>query len=201
VSATAASKHTTTAAQSYIMPAGANITRDFTAVVDISPTASRDAAGISLAGSTGAESKYQIESVRAERVAKVRTAPERALDVEVANPMPHGLPQAHVAFGRVRAETTQSQSRLRTALRKSRSRLRQCFESSPMFEAEDQDGTKTLVIIELTVDAQGKLSARVVHGTLQDAKADRCLAHAIAEAPWALSPGTVLQLPLTLWAR
>ena len=35
--------------------------RDFTSVVDISPTASRDSAGISLAGTTGAESKYTVE--------------------------------------------------------------------------------------------------------------------------------------------
>ncbi|MEZ4451148.1 MAG: TonB-dependent receptor [Nannocystaceae bacterium] len=35
--------------------------RDFTAVVDLSPTASRDAAGIRLAGTTGAESKYVVD--------------------------------------------------------------------------------------------------------------------------------------------
>jgi hypothetical protein len=35
--------------------------RDFTAVVDLSPTASRDSAGIRLAGTTGAESKYVVD--------------------------------------------------------------------------------------------------------------------------------------------
>jgi len=35
--------------------------RDFTAVVDMSPTASRDAAGIRLGGTTGAESKYVVD--------------------------------------------------------------------------------------------------------------------------------------------
>src|SRR5690606_20300935 len=43
------------------LPVGSNTSRDFTAVVDIAPTASRDAAGISLAGTTGAESKYTVE--------------------------------------------------------------------------------------------------------------------------------------------
>jgi len=35
--------------------------RDFTAVVDLSPTASKDSAGIRLAGTTGAESKYMVD--------------------------------------------------------------------------------------------------------------------------------------------
>ena len=43
------------------LPVGSNTSRDFTAVVDLAPTASRDAAGISLAGTSGAESKYTVE--------------------------------------------------------------------------------------------------------------------------------------------
>ena len=43
------------------LPVGNSTSRDFTAVVDISPTASRDAAGISLAGTTGAETKYTVD--------------------------------------------------------------------------------------------------------------------------------------------
>lgn len=43
------------------LPVGSNTSRDFTAVVDISPTASRDAAGIALAGTTGAETKYTVD--------------------------------------------------------------------------------------------------------------------------------------------
>ena len=39
------------------LPVGANTSRDFTAVVDISPTASRDAAGITMAGTSGAPSR------------------------------------------------------------------------------------------------------------------------------------------------
>ncbi len=39
--------------------------RDFTAVVDMSPTASRDAAGVRLAGTTGAESKYVVDGQNA----------------------------------------------------------------------------------------------------------------------------------------
>ncbi len=43
------------------LPVGGDTSRDFTAVVDLAPTASRDAAGISLAGTTGAETKYTVE--------------------------------------------------------------------------------------------------------------------------------------------
>jgi Ca-activated chloride channel homolog len=44
-----------------MLPVGANISRDFTAVVELAPTAVRDTAGISLAGTTGVESKYTVE--------------------------------------------------------------------------------------------------------------------------------------------
>ncbi len=43
------------------IPVGNSVSRDFTAVVESSATASVDAAGISLAGTTGAESKYTVE--------------------------------------------------------------------------------------------------------------------------------------------
>ena len=43
------------------IPIGNSTSRDFTAVVEASATASTDSAGISLAGTTGAESKYTVE--------------------------------------------------------------------------------------------------------------------------------------------
>ncbi|HWB81842.1 MAG TPA: TonB-dependent receptor [Nannocystaceae bacterium] len=43
------------------IPIGSSTSRDFTAVVESSATASYDSAGISLAGTTGAESKYTVE--------------------------------------------------------------------------------------------------------------------------------------------
>ncbi len=43
------------------IPVGNSTSRDFTQVVESSATASRDSAGISLAGTTGAESKYTVE--------------------------------------------------------------------------------------------------------------------------------------------
>lgn len=43
------------------IPVGNSTSRDFTAVVESSATASTDSAGISLAGTTGAESKYTVE--------------------------------------------------------------------------------------------------------------------------------------------
>ncbi|MCA9650510.1 MAG: TonB-dependent receptor [Myxococcales bacterium] len=43
------------------IPVGNSTSRDYTQVVESAPTAIRDAAGISLAGTTGAESKYVVE--------------------------------------------------------------------------------------------------------------------------------------------
>lgn len=43
------------------IPIGTSTARDFTQAVEASPTASRDAAGLSLAGTTGAESKYTVQ--------------------------------------------------------------------------------------------------------------------------------------------
>lgn len=43
------------------IPVGASTSRDFTAAVETSATISRDSAGISLAGTTGAESVYSVE--------------------------------------------------------------------------------------------------------------------------------------------
>jgi hypothetical protein len=43
------------------IPVGSTVGRDFTQVVEVSATASRDAAGISLGGSTGAASRYGVE--------------------------------------------------------------------------------------------------------------------------------------------
>ena len=50
------------------IPIGSSTSRDFTAVVESSATASRDSAGISLAGTTGAESSYST-GVRGQSIA------------------------------------------------------------------------------------------------------------------------------------
>jgi hypothetical protein len=61
VQSTSSAAMTVSMEQARQLPVGSSTSRDFTAVVDIAPTASRDAAGISLAGTTGAESKYVVE--------------------------------------------------------------------------------------------------------------------------------------------
>jgi len=43
------------------IPIGTDVGRDFTQVVEASPNATRDAAGIAIAGTTGAESKYTVD--------------------------------------------------------------------------------------------------------------------------------------------
>jgi hypothetical protein len=46
------------------IPVGGTI-RDFTAVLDVTPTATRDAGGVRLAGTTGTESSYQVDGASA----------------------------------------------------------------------------------------------------------------------------------------
>ncbi len=57
----AASSMTVSMEDAKSLPVGGNTSRDFTAVVDLAPTATRDSAGISLGGTTGAESKYTVD--------------------------------------------------------------------------------------------------------------------------------------------
>jgi tetratricopeptide (TPR) repeat protein len=73
------------------MPVGSNTSRDFTAVIDMAPTASRDSAGISLAGTTGAESRYTLDDRRRRWSSKRWTARARGQRV---GPRIEGLPKS-----------------------------------------------------------------------------------------------------------
>lgn len=64
VAANAASAMTISMDEAKNLPVGSNTIRDFTAVVELAPTSSRDSAGISLAGTTGAESRYSVMAPR-----------------------------------------------------------------------------------------------------------------------------------------
>jgi hypothetical protein len=57
----ASSTHTVSKAEARYIPVGQSISRDFTQVVDLAPTALRDSAGISLGGTTSAESRYTVD--------------------------------------------------------------------------------------------------------------------------------------------
>lgn len=61
-------EHATGVEEAKKLPVGSATSRDFTAVVDLAPTAARDAAGISLAGTTGAESRYTIDGTDPARI-------------------------------------------------------------------------------------------------------------------------------------
>ena len=61
VASDASASMTISMAEAQNLPIGADTSRDFTAVVDLAPTATRDAAGISLAGTTGAETRYTLD--------------------------------------------------------------------------------------------------------------------------------------------
>jgi len=66
------------------LPVGSDTSRDFTAVVDLVPTASRDAAGISFAGTSARESYAKIRENRVESAAKAKRS-TFSIDVDTAS--------------------------------------------------------------------------------------------------------------------
>lgn len=64
------------------LPVGAATSRDFTAVVDVMPTALHDPTSISLAGTTGAESRYALQSNSRRRINRSWSARVRGQRVD-----------------------------------------------------------------------------------------------------------------------
>lgn len=167
-----------------------------------SVSASRSASGISLAGTTGAESRYVVEgaNVHSPSFGTV-AAPIVQEYIEVA-PGPgldpaHGVPQAHVMLGRVDVDGVAVDRRaLRAAVRKQRPTLRRCLESSPLYDAED---SVTLEVV-LAVDADGSIHVSLREGSLRSEDADACVTRALEATATTLPRGTTVRLSLRLHA-
>jgi Ca-activated chloride channel family protein len=165
--------------------------RVFTSVVE--------SAGISLAGTTGAESKYAVEgaNVNSPRFGTVGTSiVQEYLMVEERVAFSHGMPQAHVVIGRMQHDGAADRRVLRAVVRKRRVHLRRCVEGSPLYEDE---GSRTLVV-ELVVDAHGSIRATLREGSLGSEDADACVTRALQGKIIGLRPGTVT-LSLRVHAR
>lgn len=70
--------------------------RSFTAVLDVTPTATKDAVGVRLAGTTGAESRYQVDGANATQLTPPAPAPIVAETISLPGVSRGGL------FGRAR---------------------------------------------------------------------------------------------------
>jgi Ca-activated chloride channel family protein len=178
-----------------MLPEGTSVTvsRDFTSV-------SRSAAGITLAGTTGAESKYVVEGVNVDNpsfgtvgAAIVR---EYVSVVEVHGPSTSGRPQAHVRLGRIEGDDAVDRRALRAAVRKQRTPLRRCLETSPLYEAE---GALELVV-ELAVDATGSIRVTLREGSLGGPAYDACVTTALRAVAATLPAAATVTLSLRLFA-
>lgn len=172
---------------------GVTVSRDFTSVITQS-------AGISLAGTTGAESKYVVEGVNANRpsfgTVGAAIVQEYVSVVEVNGPSTSGMPQAHVRLGSIDHEGHDEpidRRALRAAARKQRAQLRRCVETSPLY---DDEGTLALAV-ELAVDIDGTVRV-TLHATLGDEPSDRCVSRALESVAATLPRGTTITLSLRL---
>ena len=152
--------------------------RDFTAVLDLSPTARRDAAGVRLAGTSGAESRYvvdgskphrrtrvPVEIQRLERAARA-SAPGPALGygVEV-----HARASLRSLTGAERATSDVLRQRLDTGM----ADLSMCFVAAPRATYRVRRG----VTLRVSFGAGGRITAlKIVGPGTGDAALSSCLA-------------------------
>ena len=179
--------------------------RDFTAVLDLSPSASRDTAGVRLAGTSGAESSYAVDGASI----VVNAAPVRELHFETSIERPPTLPrtgtQTVVAHASPRLRSLRA---LHGApdLRAAREQatlalpaLGKCFVAAD--PASYRVRRKLSVTVQLGDD--GKILGLALHGPGSgDLQLGRCLKRELGElARAARSPNARLELVLVVWMQ
>ena len=158
------------------IPIGNSTSRDFTSVVESSATASTDSAGISLAGSTGAE-------------ILVKSPPMKT-------PRKLGTKSARVRLRKIDAPAKTKRGPLRKAVRDVRERMQKCYRASSKFE----DAERVDLEIILKWNADGRLEVSFGN-SFDDEKLRRCLETTVSRASWPKqSGGTRVELKVTLSA-
>ncbi|PCC67589.1 Ca-activated chloride channel family protein [Nannocystis exedens] len=175
--------------------------RDFTAVVDLAPTASRDAAGIRLGGSTGAEARYVLDG---------QNAQVSTFDRPAAPAMPDALgdpgrgfvavePYARARIGAVSGPGEAESDRLRALLRADAEPLAQCFLDAG--RTTYRVHRKLVLVVHLT--ATGGLARMEVKGREPLGPA---LTACLRQRVWprvrgVVGPGTTVEIDLGVWMR
>lgn len=156
------------------------------------------ASGISLAGTTGAQSRYVVEgaSVDTPSFGTLGASVVREY-IEAPSPPAHGSPSVFVTSGRADLRGSIDHRALRAALRSQRGRLRRCVEGSPLYL--DQ-GVRTL-IFELGIDDRGHASVTLRKGSLGSEASDACVTRALEDMATTLPHGIAVTLPLRLHAH
>ncbi|MDC0715479.1 VIT domain-containing protein [Nannocystis bainbridge] len=179
----------------YIPVGGTN--RDFTAVVELAPTASRDAAGIRLGGTTAAEARYVIDAQRGD-LATFGAPPSEAL----GNPG-RGFagvePYARARIGAVSGASDAEAVRLRALLRADAESLALCF-----LDAGDTTyrvHRRFVLVVHLT--AAGGLARMEVKGRSPLSPGlTACLRQKVyPRVRGVVSPGTTIEIDLGVWMR
>lgn len=172
--------------------AGVTVSREFTSVITPS-------SGITLAGTTGAESKYVVEGANANSPAfgtvSAAIVTHHLSHVEVHGASTSGMPQAHVRLGPIAPQGAVDRRALRAAVRRQRTTLRRCLEASPLYM---EQGAISLEV-ELAVDATGSIHVTLREGSLGSSAADACVTTALRAAATSLPPAATVSFALRLF--
>lgn len=155
-------------------------------------------AGISLAGTTAAESKYTVEgaNVNNPSFGTVGASVVQEFIDTSGGGMERGVAVAHVLVGKP-SGTRLGRVLSRASKRALRKRLRRCVETSSI----QDDHTMVRLVVEVRMSAAGELSVTIVSGTIDEADADDCVKAVVRSVSWSVEEGSAIRLPLRLWAR
>ncbi|MDC0667264.1 VIT and vWA domain-containing protein [Nannocystis radixulma] len=174
--------------------------RDFTAVVDMSPTASHDAGAIRLGGSTGAESRYVIDGVRSSGAQFGWSAPTPP---DAVQPPGRGFTPvetyARARIGAVRGADEPETGRLQARLRGDAEPLARCFVDAG--RSTYRIHRKLVLVLRFT--AAGTLARMDVKGRERLAPA---ITTCLRQRVWpllggAVRPGGTIEIDLGVWMR
>ncbi len=174
--------------------------RDFTAVLDLSPTASRDVAGIRLGGTSAAETRYIVDGVtsrsgthipedirRLEQAARASTpGPARGAPVEV---------HAHARLRSLGGALGTTGATRRTELKDGMESLAMCFSAAPRASYR----VLRRVTLRVTFDMDGRIERVEVSGSgTEDAPLQQCLRERLETILVERTPMTKLSIELAV---
>ena len=178
-----------------MVPVGGT-SRDFTAVLDLSPTVSRDSAGIRLGGTSGAESRYVVDGMHKVGETYVPEEIRRlAKSVHYPTPGPERGERVQIhARARLRsvrgAEGSQGEP-LRRGLAGGMQQLAVCFEEAPRATYR----VRRQVTLRVVFAANGKIHSLRIDGA---GTADPTLHQCVKDRLDPLLVGGARKQPLTL---
>lgn len=183
------------------VPVG-GISRDFTAVVDMSPTSSRDAAGIRLGASTGAEARYVVDGQNITSPA-YGTVGRKVIVVDDDRPLNRGFvaiePHARPRVRTITAASESERNALQSIINTHSEAIARCFTNSP--RATYRIHRKLTLVVRRGPD--GKLSQFEIRTPQPlDSLIKNCLRlHLEPSLQSALRTPQPAELELSIWMR